>query len=371
MSAKQVCLATLVTALVGLGAARGQYTGTGSYMPSAPGAVSGVASGQTSGTAETTRAGDAPPIQAELPPEPGKVNLCLSDWIVGTCPGCGSGCGSGIGRGPGCCGPVGGNGPVQMEIYLQGGPTVPFADGVFGHTLKTGWEIEGGGRSLFFNADETAACVIDLGISNMNNDGRNPSYEVPLSHILIPLSTTPTSATAATSAIANFVPRSVLNQIAKKKGLPTHGQPVTLIPAAGSAPMTIAANGVSIEALNRTFVNLGFGRDWYLNGPAPTYLNAADRGDCCRGAPVWRVGFEGGGRYGTAKLDLHEIQHRTDTIAGLFVAGHADVEVPCGCCIFQAGFRVEYDYTWTDLLQQSNDTDLQDFNFLFTIGARY
>ncbi len=149
--------------------------------------------------------------------------------------------------------------------------------------------------------------------------------------------------------------------------------------------------GLPIEALNRTFVNIALGRDWYLFQPAHTYLSCLGGGcggngcnDC--GGLTWRVGIDGGARYGTAKLDLHGIQapnattgtemlvgvrHRTDTIAGAFVAVHSDVEYPCGCCTFQAGIRFEWDYTWMDILQEQNNTDVQDLNLLFTLGARF
>jgi hypothetical protein len=354
MSAKKVCLATLVTALVGLGAVRGQYT------PTSPGALGGMSPPPSTSSALTTRPGDATPPQDEIPPGSATpVNLCLSDWIVGTK--------------PGCCGPVGANGPVQMEIYLQSGLAFPFSDGVWGHTLHNpGWDIQGGGRSLFFDAEEDAAWVIDLSLSNTHYHGRNPSYEVPLQHIFQPVN--PTQTAPAAEIIVNYVPRHILNNLAKANGQPTNGQPVTLKPAGtAGAPAVIAAEGVSIADLNTTFANLGFGRDWYLRGQAPTYLTCAACGDhdCDRGNWVWRVGVDGGGRYGTAKLELHEVRHRTDTIAGLYVGAHSDIEVPCGCCIFQAGIRLEYDYTWMDILQKQNDTDLQNLNLLFTIGTRF
>src|SRR5262249_59921218 len=60
----------------------------------------------------------------------------------------------------------------------------------------------------------------------------------------------------------------------------------------------------------------------------------------------------------SAKMDLREIKHRTDVVGGFFLSAHSDVEIPCGCCIFQAGVRLAYDYIWTDILQSRND-DLQ------------
>ena len=389
MSVKKVCLATLVMALLGLGTVRAQPTNPGPYStapggplaatPGAPGTPPGYFSARPADTTGAT--GDL-----TQPGEP--VNLCLSDWIVGP-------------HGPGCCGPLGACGPVQEEIYLQSGLDFPFSDGVFGHTLKEGgWVIQGGGRTLFFNPEEDAAWVVDLSISNVKDQGRNPSYQIPLLHILEPLGTAGLDPrlVGPGTGIFNFIPTAQFKALPiAPKGLnsptnPNHLRPrlkantgvkvLSLGTVSGSSPFgtasaVFAAPGVTVEDLNRTFVNVGFGRDWYLFGQAPTYLNCPCGGGCgdngcgsC-GGPVWRIGIDGGGRYGTAKLELHEIRHRGDTIAGVFVGAHSDVEIPCGCCIFQAGIRVEWDYTWMDILQEHNDADVEDINLLFTIGTRF
>jgi len=116
---------------------------------------------------------------------------------------------------------------------------------------------------------------------------------------------------------------------------------------------------VTTRSLNRTFFNLGFGREYYFMG-APQADNW-----------TWRAGFDAGGRYGSTKLEMHEIQHRTDTIAGIFVAAHSDVEIPYGCITLIAGMRLEWDYTWTDVLQSHNNSDVQDINLLFNLGFRF
>jgi hypothetical protein len=85
----------------------------------------------------------------------------------------------------------------------------------------------------------------------------------------------------------------------------------------------------------------------------------------------WRVGFDAGGRWGTARLETHQLKHRSDVIGSAFFAAHSDVEVPCGCCIFYYGLRLEYDYTWSDILQLQNKSDLQDLNLLVTTGVRF
>jgi hypothetical protein len=116
--------------------------------------------------------------------------------------------------------------------------------------------------------------------------------------------------------------------------------------------------GVTIQSLNRTFVNLGPGREWYLFGSAFAPGNKV------------RIGVDGGGRWGSARMELHEFHHRTDTIAGLYAAAHADLEIPCSpCCVFYAGLRVEWDYTWMDILQRTSD--IQDINALANFGVRW
>jgi hypothetical protein len=117
--------------------------------------------------------------------------------------------------------------------------------------------------------------------------------------------------------------------------------------------------GVTVGSLNRTFVNIGLGREWYLMGTAHS------------AAPSWRAGFDGGGRWGSEDLRTHELQHRSDVIGGAWASLHTDVEVPYGAFIFQGGLRFEWDYTWSDVLQLQNNSDLQEINLMFTAGVRF
>jgi hypothetical protein len=219
-----------------------------------------------------------------------------------------------------CLGPLGGNGPIRSELYLRVGPSVPIGGGFFHDTLKTGWDIQGGGRTLFFNTQGDAAWILDLSISNINNTGRNPNQTATLHNVIVP-------------------------------GPPSF--------TGGATSIMVPSLDVSTRSLNRTFVNLGFGRDMYLYG-APDAEGLS-----------WRVGVDGGGRYGSAKLETHEIKHRTDTIAGIFASIYSDLEYPYGCITLLAGFRIEWDYTWMDILQHQNNSDLQDLNLLFTAGFRF
>jgi hypothetical protein len=208
---------------------------------------------------------------------------------------------------PECCGQVGCNGPIWSEIYLLNGVEIPAGEHIFGHVLETGWVIQGGGRCLFFNTAMNRDWNIDLSISNILNHGQHSDITVPLD---LPGSATPVS--------------------------------------------------VSVRELNRTYVNAAFGREWYFHRSPDAWIR------------TWRIGLSAGGRYGSAKLELFQTLHRTDVISGLFANLSTDVEIPCGCCCtFLVGMRAEWGYTWSDILQRQNDSDLQDVNILFTAGVRF
>ena len=120
------------------------------------------------------------------------------------------------------------------------------------------------------------------------------------------------------------------------------------------------------------------GREWYLNAPA----NAAGW--------KWRAGLDIGGRLGTGRAQFVNepnqgfispkggFDHKTDTLYGLEIALHTDIEIPWGCCTFIYGFRAEWAYNWMDILQPSNlqlvhplNSQLQDVNLLLTLGVRF
>lgn len=301
MSFTRFCLGGLVVTFLGLGLARGQnpYSPfSGMNTPDLPTPNTG-ASGPGGGPPAFTG-----PEQGGASVPPGQTRT-LSTWILGE-------------RAPGCCGPLGCNGPIDAEVYLRSGFAFQLDGGVFGHSLDHGWTIEGGARTLFFNPAADRAWVVDLGLSNTFNTAANSDLQVTLFNVRVP---------------------NASNQ--------------------GGTQVLAQVTG-NVHNLNQTFVNMSGGREWYLRG------NALD----CRGTN-WRVGFDAGGRYGTARMDFQGITHRTDTLGGLFIAAHSDVEIPCGGCVFQAGIRTEYGYTWSDLLQRQNDGDIQQIQLLFTLGARF
>jgi hypothetical protein len=233
----------------------------------------------------------------------------LSDWITY--------------QRPDCCKPVGRNGPVQYELFVRTGVALPVEGQVFGHVLETGWMVEAGGRSLFFNQAQDAAWTVSLGLSNTYNHGQRSDIHLPLS-VLVPDPTNPVTMAAR----VNF---------GTDTGVP----------------------GVTVEALYRTFVNVGLGREWYLTVPANHW------------GIKWRAGFDIGGRYGTAKLQLNELRHRTGVLEGTWASLHTNVEMPCCSWVFVAGFRVEWAYTWSEILQDQNNAEMEDVNLLFEVGARF
>jgi hypothetical protein len=239
---------------------------------------------------------------AEAPPPAGSAGP--DDWIT-------------YRRPQSCFCPLGGDGPIQTELYLRVGPDFPVGGGIYSRMMQTGWEIQGGGRALFFVPDRTAAWVVDLGIVNVWNHTNRPDIPIFLNE---PVTTTSPLGLSTTSF-----------------------QPVT----------------VTADALNRTMGSASIGKEWWLTDPATAAHNRV------------RWGIDVGGRYGSDDATFHEIRHRTDTIGGFFVAVHADLEIPCGCCTFLAGLRTEYEYTSSDVLQSQQSGDVADIALLLNFGVRF
>jgi hypothetical protein len=228
---------------------------------------------------------------------------------------------------PDCCGPVGGDGPILYELYVRTGPVMPVGGKIFSHVLETGWDINGGARSMFYNAERDAAWTVDLGLSNLRNQGQHTDIKIPFG----------------------------------------------VVNTSGTTP-TVQNITITVKNMNRTFANFSGGREWYLGDPPQSCGGCCDgHGGCgsCWSGPRWRAGFDVGGRLGSVKLELHEITHQQDVVSAVFVALHTDAEFSCGCCTFLAGFRIEWDYNWMDVLQGRNNNDLQDVNYLFTAGVRF
>jgi hypothetical protein len=224
-----------------------------------------------------------------------------------------------------CCSSPGGDGPIGYELFTRIGPSVVLGHGQqLSDVLQTGLYMGLGGRALFFDTSMESAWTFELGVANIYNHAHSDPHGIAL-NILVP------------SAINAAIPPTQVF-FGRDKGVP----------------------GVTVQDLSRTFFDVGGGKEWYLLGSAN-----------CSG-PNFRIGCDGGGRYGTSSVSFHEIPHRPDVIAGMWVAAHADFEFPCcGCCILVAGFRLEYGYTWSDILQIQNNSDTQDLNLLFNCGIRF
>jgi hypothetical protein len=237
-------------------------------------------------------------------------------------------------RSPCCCGAVGTcGGPIGSELFIRSGFAFPLGPGIFEKYLHTGWDIEGGGRLFLFNPPSTAAWTGTLSISNMFL--RTGNANQPITLFRVPVHT-----------------------LVRSPNAPVQGSLSSSTPAVVEVPELT----LTVSSLNMTFVNMGFGREWWL-------LGSANPG--CQKGCNWRAGFDGGGRWGSAEVQFNEIQHRTDVVGGMYAAIHSDVEYPFRCGIAFAGVRFEYNYIWTSLLQDQNNGDFQSLNLLFQLGVRF
>jgi hypothetical protein len=298
MNGKKIWLSSLAVALLGLGVVRGQGSGMGGGQTAMPAPSYGVPAPSSL---------PAPPGDAGMPPPPGQ-QFTLSNWIIGE-------------RCANCCGPIGADGPIRGEIYMRNGVSFPINGGALSQGIDTGWDIEGGARSLFFNRDVDAAWTVDIGITNVFNPASKNAGQVTLQNV--PLKTIDQTGTATT--------------------------------------INVPALNVTPGNLNRTSVNLAGGREIWLLGTA----------DSSHYDLNWRVGWDVGGRWGTQKLELNELEHRNSQFGGVFVALHSDIEVPCGNCILQTGIRTEWSCDFSQILQNDNNGNVMDLNLMFTLGIRF
>ncbi len=308
MSAKISFPSALVLTALSLCAARGQVPSTTPALPPAA-PLPGIPSPVWEGGVAPGAAAEGAPPAAPASTPPGH----LSSWIT-------------YDRPKNCCGPTGANGPIGFEIYLRSGVSIVGGNTIMANTLQNGYAIDGGGRSLFFNPAMTAAWTVSYGVSTYTYHGTHPNIKIPLK-VLVPAATLGPTGAALPPSTVNFG---------------------TDVP------------GVTMQSLNETFLNLGGGRDWWL-------LGSANSCDC----PLWRVGVDVGGRYGSANVRVWELRHRTDVIGGVWIGVHSDIEIPCGCGWFVAGFRAEWGYIWSDILQRQNDSDITTVNLLGSIGYRF
>jgi len=206
---------------------------------------------------------------------------------------------------PDCCGPIGQHGDICGELYIHSGPAFASSGGL-SNLVDDGWLIEGGLRSLYFNASDRAAWTADFGIGYIHNSGNG---------VLV--------------------------------------------------PDTIFGVPYTVRDLHRTMVNLNFGRERYLRG---SYHSDGWR---------LRAGWDAGIRWGTTRLDVNDATNNGSFDRfnswdwGPVVAGHTDLEIPCGCCSWQIGCRVEWEEIHNPRLPIGFPRDIRDVNLLVNLGVRY
>lgn len=204
---------------------------------------------------------------------------------------------------PCCNSPFGRDPDIGSELYFRCGPSIPLGDGpLLSRNLATGVTAQIGLRTLFFTNDYSRAWTIDGGISNTFNSG-------------------------------------------------IHNGDTINLPFGNNTTVP-----VTIRDVNRTFVNLGGGREWFF---VPAKDNPAG----------WRFGVDGGARYGTMKASPNIATHLTDVIGGMYAGGHVMYECIVCDSIVNFGVRTEYSYTWSDVF--SRPSDVSEINILFNVGVRY
>lgn len=215
-----------------------------------------------------------------------------------------------IRRDPKCCnGPVGKHSEIGMELYTRLGASLSIGDGpLMSRNTGAGFTAQIGARTLFFNQAYTRAWVVDTSISNTRNSGVQFGDEIPYKTII------------------------------------------------NATPPINFDSTVTVRDYNRTFVNLGVGHDWFLH-PA-------------LGQPAgWRFSIDGGGGWGTSRVNLNELTHRGDVVGRAYTGAMANYEFGCWHSIVNIGFRTEYSYTWSDVFRR--ESDLSEINLLMNFGVRY
>lgn len=209
-----------------------------------------------------------------------------------------------------CCdGPVGKHPEIGMELYTRFGASLPIGDGpLMSRNTGAGFTAQIGARTLFYNQSYTRAWVVDTSLSNTRNSGVPFPDEIPY--------------------------KTIIN---------------------ANPPINFDST-VTVRDYNRTFVNLGLGRDWYVR-PA-------------LGQPAgWRFTVDGGAGWGTSRVGLFEMTHRGDVVGRMYTGAMANYEFGCWHSIVNVGFRTEYSYTWSDVFRR--ESDLSEINLLMNFGVRY
>jgi hypothetical protein len=315
MSAKAIRTGAVILAALGgwAGRAHGQYAAP--PKPNAPEQLPAPAAPATSPVPNIVPApGSVANVDGGLPP-----GTVPDPWITY--------------ERPSCCGPIGGHGPIDSELYVRSGVAILTGDSIIRRSVHDAWIEEVGGRSIFFNAPTTFAWTADFGIDYSIGDGRGGHNFT----IIQPFNVTTFN-----------------NQ----------GQAVNRV---NPTPLN-----VTIRDYQRAAVRFAGGYEWYIGNPA-----------YCPGTH-WRVGADLGGRWGWSRLDLNDLtnapvsdfRHISDVYGALELAIHSDLEFQIGPRSWLIlGGRAEWAYNWSDILKKADNppqlSDTQEIGLLFTIGVRF
>lgn len=290
MSAKYLIAGVLLTTLLGVHSLLAEVPPFG-YSPTSP--VAPLASGPS-----MIPSPSAALVNPATLPQP--VSPSAAEWLNN------SPCN--------CCGPTGKNGPIGSELFVMTGPTIPVGPSILTRFANTGWMVEGGVRSLFFNPNGDAAWTAVVALSYQYNNG------------------------SGRVAPFNFFnnPR---------------------VP-------------VTIRELERYGLTFGGGRDWFLYGQAQ---NCGRDTNLRVGV---ETGGRWGGERANLNLIVNNpiaggtFLHRYKVYGGYYLGGHVNFEVPMGSWVWFGGFRAEWGINFGDVIPYQNNT-IQDVNLLLSTGFRY
>jgi len=223
------------------------------------------------------------------------------------CPNGASGCGP---NGASCCGPVGAHGPIGTEFFARTGPSFIAGGGTLASVLRTGWDVEGGGRSLFYSTDGLSAWLIEASLNYIENGGNlnGPTFQ------------------------GNYGPGDL----------------------------------TTIHWLNRTAVHAGLGKDWWYCGPGDVGSNYNPNFRFgVFGGGTWGTSHVDL----NSPIPFGNYERIQKIYGGGYAGIHFDVEVPMGAWTFVTGVRGEWTYDCLHVLPGNNN--IQGVNLLWNVGLRY
>lgn len=223
-------------------------------------------------------------------------------------------------RSTGCACGMSGVGPIAWDVYFETGISAPFSGNLFGRALGLGFDVGGGARTYFYDsAAVDAAWVVDLGLHVITNNIADHSRPYTLYNV------------------RNRDTNTVVNT------------------------PTFPEVDVTLKGISRTYTRLGLGREWWIIGSGEN-----------NGSGVhWRWGVDVGGQYGWVKLDVNELRHMTGNLGNVYTDIHTDIDVPFGPGFIIFGAKAMVGYTFSNILQSQNNSDILEASFLLQTGYRW